>query len=125
MTMDEEGLTTADLLASWRDASRAAVPRERLAEIAAEAVRQSDETATASERIATMAERAARSAERAADTARKAATQARLLATRNREERLVAADQAVARTRDVETEARDRYHEAESAARKRHDEPTG
>lgn len=118
--MDDAPPTTADLLASWRDATRAAELTERLAEMAADAARQADENALASERIATMAERAARSAERAAENARSAATRARALATRNRQQRVAEVNRALEQARTDEIDAGRRYHDAEHEARDRH-----
>ena len=115
--MEEERLTTADLLLQWREATRAAELADRLAEVAARAADQSDANALASEQIAKMAERAATAAERAARSARKAATRAWALAQENRDQRLRDAAAAVDTARASEGEARMRYEEAENTGR--------
>jgi hypothetical protein len=122
--MDEQPPSTADLLVAWRETTHAAELAERLARLAAEAAAQADENASASEQIARMAERAARAAERAALSARQAAHQAAALAERNRKERLGQADDDAVSARIVESEARDRFHDAESAAHGRQTEAT-
>ena len=73
VNVDDERLSTGELLMQWRDATRAAELAERLAEIAAQAADQADRGALASDQIARMAQRAAVAAERAARSARKAA----------------------------------------------------
>lgn len=116
---DDATVTTADLLAQWREATRAAELAARLAQMAAESAERSDQGAAAAEEIARMAERAAKSADRAAKFARQAADRAASFATGNRGETLAAADDTVLTAREEETAARDRYHEAERLARKR------
>ena len=113
--MEEERLTTADLLMQWREATRAAELADRLAEVATRAADQSDASALASEQIAKMAEKAAVAAERAARSARKAATTAAALASENRETRLREADEAVVHARASETQARVRYEQSHRA----------
>ena len=113
--MEEERLTTADLLTQWREATRAAELAERLAELAARAADHSDANTQASEQIATMAEKAGIAAERASQSARKAATKAAALAAGKREIRLREAHAAVATARVSEIEARTRYERAEVA----------
>lgn len=120
--MEEEHLSTADLLAQWREATRAAELADRLATLAEQAAQMADRNVVASEEIAQMAERAARAAERAASTARKAATKAKQFAADSREVRLHEANAAVTAARDEESLARDRYHEAERQARDRQDD---
>ena len=115
--MEEERLTTADLLMQWREATRAAELAERLAEVATRAADQSDASALASEQIARMAEKAAVAAERASRSARNAATRAASLATENRSTRLREADEAVVSARASEAEARVRYEQAHRAGR--------
>lgn len=83
--MEEERLTTADLLTQWRDATRAAELAERLAEVATRSADESDAKALASEQIARMAEKAGVAAERASRSARKAATTAAALAAEERQ----------------------------------------
>jgi hypothetical protein len=118
--MHEEVPSPAELLDQWRDATRAAELADRLALLAAENVERADKGAVAAEEIARMAERAARAAERAAMSARKAATRAAAFAQEARAGRLADADKTVAQTRIEEAAARDRYHQAERAARERH-----
>jgi hypothetical protein len=113
--VEEERVTTADLLAQWREATRAAELAERLAVMATQAADQADANALGSDQIASLAEKAAVAAERAATTARKAATRATALASENRHERLRDADTAVTAARGSETGARERYDEAERA----------
>lgn len=112
-SVEEERLTTADLLMQWREATRAAQLAERLAELATRAADQSDASALASEQIARMAEKAAVAAERASQSARKAATRAAALAAENRGMRLREADEAVVNARASELEARLRYEHAD------------
>jgi hypothetical protein len=119
--VEEEVLTTEELLEQWRDATRAAELAERLAQLAAESAERADQNAVAAEEIARMAERAAKAAERAAVSARKAANRAAAFARENRADRLADADRTVVETKAEEAAARDRYHEVERAARERHD----
>ena len=118
--MEDEGINTADLLAQWRDATRAAELADRLAGMAAEAADTADRSAMASEEIAKMAERAAKAADRAARSARDAASRAAALARESRQRRLLEADAVVTSARADETAARDAYHRREAAARDRH-----
>jgi hypothetical protein len=118
--MEEDVLTTQDLLEQWREATRAAELAERLAKLAAESAARADEAAVGAEEIARMAERAARAADRAAESARKAAERAAKFARESRARTLADADQSVTDTRAEEAAARERYHEAERQARERH-----
>jgi hypothetical protein len=118
--VEEERLTTADLLLQWREATRAAELADRLAELALSAAEQSDSNALASEQIARMAEKAAVAAERAAQSARKAATKASALALENRAQRLRDADEAVVTARASEAEARQRYELSRGEPEDRH-----
>ncbi len=119
--MSDEPLTTADLLEQWREATRAAELAERLARLAKTSVERSDRDAVAAQDIARMAERAAKHAERTARIAREASDRAMAFAAENRAGYLADADDAVKATREEETAARDRYHDAERAARERHE----
>ena len=119
VNVDDERLSTGELLMQWRDATRAAELAERLAEIASQAAEQADRGALASDQIARMAEKAAVAAERAARSARKAAGQAAELAVENREHRLRGADEALVTARASETEARGRFQDAERATNRR------
>jgi hypothetical protein len=118
--MDEDVVSTADLLSAWRDATRAAELADRLAKLASEAADTADRSAMASEDIAKMAERAARAAERAAVSARAAAKRAADFAAETRATRLRDADEVVSRARADEAAARDAYHRSETTARARH-----
>jgi hypothetical protein len=111
--VEEERLTTADLLTQWREATRAAELAERLAELATRAAERSDANAVAYEQIARMAEKAGIAAERASQSARKAATNAAAHAAEDRQLRLRDADEAVVNARASEIEARTRYERAE------------
>ena len=117
--MDDDVLTTQDLLEQWREATRAAELAERLAKRAGESAARADHAADGSEEIARMAERAAKAADRAARSARKAADQAATFARENRAGTLTDAPQSVVDTRTGETAAGERYHGAEQAARAR------
>jgi hypothetical protein len=115
----EEPMKTGELLEQWREATRAAQLAEKLAELAKESVERADRDALGAREIAEMAEAAAGHAERAATVAREAAHRAAAFASENRSGRLEEADEAVMTTHAQETTARDRYHEAERAARER------
>ena len=117
--VDDEVLTTQDLLEQWREATRAAELAERLANLAADSAASADQAAVGSEEIARMAERSAKAADRAALSARKAADQAATFPRENRAGTLADADQSVAATKAEETAAGERFHEAEHAARVR------
>lgn len=112
-------MSTSELLDAWRDASRAAELAERLAEIARTAVEKGERDAASTEEIATLAEEVAASASRAATAAREAAKIAATEAWGLREG-LEGADQSATDARTVEGTARDRYHDAETDAHKRH-----
>lgn len=122
--MEEEVVTTADLLTAWRDATRAAELAERLARMAAETAETADRSALASAEIAKLAERAAKAAERAALSARQAAQRAAQFADETRDHRLQDADDVVTQVRAEEVAARDAYRRSEESARERpaHDE---
>jgi hypothetical protein len=117
--VQEEVLTTEDLLEQWREAVRASELADRLAKLALESAERADRSAVGADEIARMAERAAKAAERAATTARKAAVQAAEYARENRAGWLSDADRAASATKVDEEAARDRYHKAERKARKR------
>jgi hypothetical protein len=117
--VDDEIVSTADLLEQWRDATRAAELAERLAKMAAESADRSDRGAAVAKEIARMAERAAKSADRAARIARLAAERAAGYAAENRGNALADADGTLIEARSDEAAARERYHEAERTARER------
>jgi hypothetical protein len=117
--MFEEPVTTAELLEQWREATRAAELAERLAKLATEAAERADQGALAAKEIAHMAERSAKAAERAALMARSAANRAAAFADENRAGYLTDTEDTVTATKAEEAAARDRYHDAEIAARKR------
>lgn len=121
----EEPVTTGQLLEQWREATRAAQLAERLAELARASVERADRDALAADDIAQMAEQTATHAERAARVAREAAVRAATFAAEERGDRLNEADHAVGATSAGETEARERYHEAEAEARRRHEVDAG
>jgi hypothetical protein len=117
--VDEEPLTEGDLLAQWREATRAAELAERLAGLATQAAEQSDAQARASEQMVRLAEKTAIAAERAAHTARTAARNAADLADRNRHGRLREANDQLVDARANESEARDLYEQSERSTRER------
>jgi hypothetical protein len=119
--VDHDVLSTGELLDAWRYASRAAELAERLAEIARNAVEKGERDAASTEEIATLAEEVAASASRAATAAREAARIAATEASSLREG-LQGADLSAIDARTAEGTARDRYHDAESDARRRHEE---
>jgi hypothetical protein len=110
--VQEEILTTEDLLEQWREAVRASELADRLAKLALESVERADESALGAEEIARMAERAAKAAERAATSARKAAERAADFARDSRAGWLSTADQALAATTAEERSARSRYEDS-------------
>ncbi|HUG28981.1 MAG TPA: hypothetical protein VMQ65_00495 [Candidatus Limnocylindria bacterium] len=118
--MFEERMTTGELLEQWREATRAAKLAARLAELAKASVERADRDLEAADDIAVVAEEAASHAERAARLAREAASRARAFANQERGDRLAESDVAVAATEADETDARNRYHNAEAEARERH-----
>jgi hypothetical protein len=120
-TVTLEGMTTAELLDAWRDASRAADLAERLAEVARRVTEKGDQDAATALEIAALADEVAASAERASRAARAAAQKASEHASRLADQ-LSGADQAVNDARTEETGARDRYHDAEAEAHRQHDE---
>ena len=117
--MNVDVMNTGELLDAWRDASRAAELAERLAQIARTAVDKGERDAATSEEIARLAEDVAASATRAAIAAREVARIAASEATLLREG-LEGADRSVSDARTAETGARDRFHEAETDARRRY-----
>ncbi|HJP87931.1 MAG TPA: hypothetical protein VJ850_02725 [Candidatus Limnocylindrales bacterium] len=117
--LDDEPLTTTELLEQWRDATRAAELAERLAKLARVSVERSDKDSAAAQEIAKIAERAAKHAERTAKIAREAADRALAYAKENRGGYLAEAETTATESRDAESAARERYHEAERAVRDR------
>ena len=118
--MIDEPTTTADLLAVWRDATRASELADRLAKIALEAVEGADRNAVESEELAVMAERAAEAAQRAAETARAVAQRASAYAAETRGARLHEADQEASEAHAAADRASERYQRAEKDALERH-----
>lgn len=114
-------MSTSELLEQWREATRAAELAERLAKLAKQSVERSDRDAVASAEISKIAARAAKHAERTAQIAREAADRAAAFATENRSGYLAEADSAVETSREEETAARGRFHDAEQSARTRHE----
>jgi hypothetical protein len=117
--VEDEELTTGELLEQWRDATRAAELAERLANLAKQSVDRSDRDAAGAQEIAKIAQRAAKHAERTAKIAQEASDRARAFAVENRSGYLAEADAAVASSRDEEATARDRFHAAERSVRER------
>lgn len=103
-------MTAADLLAAWRDATRAAELAARLAVEAEAAAEEAEADAVANEDLVKLAEAAAAAAEQAAQNARRCAERARSRADTYRADRVPDAMRGVADARAHETEARDRYH---------------
>jgi hypothetical protein len=110
--VQEDVLTTEDLLEQWREAVRASELADRLAKLALESVERADQSALGAEEIARMAERAAKAAERAATSARQAAERAAAFARDSRAGWLSTATQAVAATTAEEQSARSRYEDS-------------
>lgn len=81
----EEPATSADLLISWREATRAAELTERLAAVAAATLADAELNAAAAQEVADLADRAATSAIEAAEHARRASDEARRAARTLRE----------------------------------------
>ena len=121
----DEPVTTAELLAAWREATRAAELTQRLAEVATESAEQAEMNAVGAEEIADLAEQTALAAARAAKRARAAAVHARELARQRREEQVSGAEASAARARAAEAEARTQYHEAEADVWRRLGTPAG
>jgi hypothetical protein len=112
--------TTADLLESWRDATRAAELAERLALVATKNAERANLNADEAEEVAVLAEQAAASAAAAGERARRAADQARLNARQSADVDLVEANAQHDGSRTAEVGAKAAYHDAEAAARARH-----
>jgi hypothetical protein len=114
-------MSTGELLEQWREATRAAELAERLAKLAQQSVERSDKDSLAAQEIARIAERAAKLAERTAKIAREAAERSMAFAKENRSGYLAEAEATLVGTREEEASARARYHDAERAARDRHE----
>ena len=117
--MQQEPATTAELLAAWREATRAAELAERLSQLAAETADRAEANAFASEEIADMAEEAAAAATRAAERARAAAVRAREVAGTDRNDQLAKAAATETQARAVERDAQAKYHEVEAEVRRK------
>lgn len=115
--MLDDPVTTAELLAAWREASRAAELADRLAEQAHSSAERADINAATAEEVAALAEQVAEVAASAAARARSAAEGARALARRSHDGPLSEAARERSDTRAVESQARDAYHLAEERAR--------
>jgi hypothetical protein len=105
-------VTTADLLAAWREATRAAELAERLASEALAISHEADVTALESAELAELAAQAAAAAQRAADRARQLAdrTADKALTEQQRQQE---AQQAATSARSAEDDARADYHKAQ------------
>jgi hypothetical protein len=111
----------AELLSAWHDATRAAELARRLAEVAEALAEAAEHDAAAAEEVAALAETAAIAAEAAAAKARASADRMRSVPETGRSKGRQDAAAAVAEAGDMESSARDRYHDAEREARKRQD----
>ena len=116
--VNEEPMSTAELLEQWREAIRASELAARLAKIAADSVERTASQATAAEELAKLAERAAEAASEAATTARNAAALAADIARQSATDQ-TRDDDALTAARGLEGKARDSYHDAERQARSR------
>ena len=110
-------VTTAALLAAWREATRAAEEAARLARLAEAAADRADVDADAAAEIAELVQKAVEAAQRAATRAQAAADRATALAASLRNPGVGDARHAAEDASAAETTARDQYHEAESEAR--------
>ena len=117
---EPSGLSTAELLTAWRDATRAAELAEQLALLALEASQRADHDSAAAVEIADLAARAAEAAERTAEKARTAAARADEFAAQARDHGVPDAQATLDSARGAEAQARNRYHDAEREAWERH-----
>ncbi len=106
-------MTTAELLAAWRQATRAADEAARLARLAEEAADKADIDADAAAEIAELAQKAVEAAQRAAVRAQLAADRAAAFAAATRNPGVGDARREEDLARAFETEARERFHDAE------------
>ena len=109
-------VTTADLLAAWRQATRAADEAARLARLAEQAADKADVDADAAAEIAELAQKAVEAAQRAAARAQAAADRATAFAASIRNPGVGDARREADLARAFETEARERFHDAEDQA---------
>ena len=114
---------TAGFLGDWRAAERdaaAAKTAQTVAEMALVAARAAEEAAMETEIAARAAVEASKSAQRAAQRAKQAAThaaEAASILTSGAEDDKARANHEVGKAEAAETDARDRFHEAEQMAR--------
>lgn len=114
--------TTAELLETWREATRTAELARQLVERAEAASVTAENDADAAEEVGALAEAAAQAAEAAATKARLTADRMQRAATAAKGKGRQDAAATLAEASDEETSARDGYHEAEREARTRHDD---
>ncbi|HUQ43355.1 MAG TPA: hypothetical protein VM451_02940 [Candidatus Limnocylindria bacterium] len=117
--MDDRRVTTAHLLAAWREATRAAQEAAEHARFVEEAADKADTDADAVAVIAELARKAVEAAQRAADSAQAAADRATAFAAWQRNPGVGDARLTEEDARAAETAARDHYHDAETEARSR------
>jgi hypothetical protein len=113
--MEEILMATADLLAAWREAARAAELAAGLAANAAAAAAEAEADASASEHVVALATAAAEAAEQAAAAARDGARLARSRADAHRSSQPLVEQQA----KDAvlrESDARERYQRSTQRA---------
>jgi hypothetical protein len=112
--------TTAELLATWREATRVAELARELVEVAETASATAEDDADAAEEVGSLAEAAAQAAEAAAAKARATADRMQRAAATARGKGRQDAAATLAEASDDETSARESYQEAEREARARH-----
>lgn len=112
-------MTTANLLAAWREATRAADEAARLVRLAEAVADKADTDADAAAEIAELAQRAVEAVERAAAKAQSAADHASALAASQRNPVVGDARHTAEDAKAAEAQARDRFHEAEEQVRRR------
>ena len=122
--MEGNRVTTAALLAAWREAARAAEEAHRLARLAEEAADKADTDADAAAEIAELARKAVEAAQRAADRAQAAADRATAFAATKRNPGVGDAGHLEEDASAAESEAREHYHQAETEARSQPAEDT-
>ena len=118
-SVEDRRVTTTELLAAWREATRAAEEAAEHARLVEEAADKADTDAVAVAEIAELARKAVEAAQRAAERAQAAADRARAFAAYQRNPIVGDARHTEEDARAAEAEAREHYHEAETEARRR------
>ena len=118
-SVEDTRVTTADLLAAWREATRAAEEAAEHVRLVEEAADQADNDADSAAEIAELARKAVEAAQRAADRAQAAADRATAFAAWQRNPGVGDARHTEEDARAAEAEAREHYHDAETEARRR------